>query len=371
MLPTITPVKSSKDMKDFILFPPSLYRDDRNFCPHLYAERKKFFSSKNPLFEFTDVAYFLARDENGKLLGRVSAHVNRRHNEYWNEKTGFFGFFECVEDVEVARRLMDAVETWHRERGMERVRGPFNFSTNEECGFLADGFDTPSVIMMPHTKRYYLDFMATLGYAKAKDMYAFYYKYQGTIPEHLGRFSRRALERTGATVRTLDMRRFDEDVARAFTIYNSAWEKNWGFVPMTEAEFRYMAEELKPIIDPALVVIIEKDGVPVAFSLGLPDYNVLLRKTGGRLLPFGWWHLLFGRRTITHVRILTMGVIEPYRKRGLDITLYYETFRHGLPHGYRSCEMSWILEDNVLAIRAIERMGALRYKTYRIFEKKL
>jgi len=368
---TITPVASPQDMAEFIRLPLRLYAGDHNFVPHLTRERREFFSDENPLFAFTEVTYLLARDARGRVIGRVTAHINSRHNEYWDEKTGFFGFFECIEEHEVAQELLEAAETWLRERGMTCVRGPFNFSTNEECGFLAQGFERPSVLMMPYTKPYYLDMMAACGYAPARDLYAFHYAYQGAIPGYLERFSKRILERTGAVVRPFDMQNFEQEVATAFEIYNSAWAKNWGFVPMTTDEFRYMAKALKPIIDPEVVLLVEVQGQPVAFSLALPDYNILLRKTKGRLLPFGWMHFLFGKRRIHEVRMLTLGVVEQYRRRGLDILLYYESFRRGVPRGYLSCEMSWILDDNLLMMRALERFGAARYKTYRIFEKPL
>ncbi len=362
---------SRRDLMRFIKYPLRLYRGDANFVPHLLWERRKFFSPTNPLFEFTDVAYFLARDEHGKLAGRVTAHVNHHHNEFWGEKTGFFGFFECVERPEVARALMESVEAWLRVRGMSVVRGPFNFSTNEECGFLIWGFDMPPAIMMPYTKPYYPAFVEGLGYAPAKDLLAYDYEHHGPIHEYLARFSRRVRERTGVTVRPLDRSRMEEDVEKVFQVYNSAWARNWGFVPMTGDEFRYMARELRPIIDPQVALIAEKDGEPVAFCLSLPDYNLLLRWMRGRLLPFGWMHLLFRRRTINRVRTITMGVIERFRNRGIDILLIYETFRNGLPRGYWSCEMSWVLQDNVRMIRALERMGGRHYKSYRIYEKAL
>jgi len=369
---TIQPVVSPKDMRRFIRFPLVLYRDDPLYVPHLLAERRTFFNPrKNPLFEFTDVRYFLALDGRGRVLGRVSAHVNRRHNEFWNERTGFFGFFECVQDMEPAAGLMQAAEAWLLAQGMDRARGPFNFSTNEECGFLAEGFDRPPAIMMPYTPPYYLDMMERLGYGRLKDLLALEYSYPGQIPERLARMSRRVQEHARVTVRCMDMRRFEEEVRKAFHVYNSAWQRNWGFVPMTEAEFRYMARCLKPVIDPAVALMVEKDGRIVAFSLALPDWNVLLRKMHGRLLPFGWIHALAGRRRISNVRVLTLGVIQEYRRSGIDALLYYKTFENGLPHGYRSCEMGWMLEDNEMIIRPMERMGAAVTKRYRIFEKAL
>ena len=362
---------SSPEMREFIRWPMALYRNDPCFVPPLLMERKEFFSARNPIFSFTDVAYLLAKDERGAIVGRVTAHVNRRHNQFAKERAGFFGFFECVEDPEVARELLRTAEAWLRERGMSVARGPFNFSTNEECGFLARGFDSPPFIMMPYTKPYYLDFMAAAGYRPVKDLLAYYYEDTGEIPPHLVRFAERAGDRTGVTIRRVDMNRFDEEVERLFEVYNRAWEKNWGFIPMVKEEFQFAAKSFRQVIDPAIALVAEKGGRAIGFSLGLPDYNVLFKKMNGRLLPFGFLYFFFARRSIRRIRVITLGVIEEYRNRGVETLLIYQTFRNGLPRGYTSCEMSWVLEDNLLARRMFERMGATPYKTYRIFEKAL
>ena len=368
---TVKPVSSHRELKEFIRFPLDLYRGDPCFVPHLIWERQKFFSSANPLFDYTEVTYFLARDGQGKMIGRITAHVNHRHNEFANEQAGFFGFFECIEEPSVAEALMAAAEDCLRQKGMSVCRGPFNFSTNEECGFLVEGFGRPPVFMMTYTKPYYLDFMSLAGYSPARDLYAYEYNYQGSIPEYLVRLSRRVQKRNQITVRPLNMRRFEEDVASAFRIYNAAWEQNWGFVPVTEAEFRFAAKELKPIVDPSVALIAEKDGEPVAFSISLPDYNILLKKMAGKLFPFGFLYFLFGRRSIHRLRVMLLGVLREYRRSGIDVLLYHDTFKNGTDRGYYSCEMSWILEDNLLMRRAMERMGASISKVYRIFEKAL
>jgi GNAT superfamily N-acetyltransferase len=368
---TVEPVTTERDLKAFVQFPLSHYRRDPFFVPPLVSERLKFFSKHNPLFSFTDVAYFLARNTDGQVLGRVTAHINKRHAEFTGERVGFFGFFECVEDLEVAASLMDNAESWLRERGSVVIRGPYNFSTNEECGFLADGFDRVPAIMMPYTRPYYLDLMDRLGYEPVRNLLAYEYQYEGHIPEHITRVSQRVRERTGVTVRPIDMKRFEHDVATAFGIYNAAWEDNWGFVPMTEEEFRFQAADLKTAIDPSIVLIVEKDGEAIAFSLALPDLNVVLKKMGGRLFPFGIFHFLIGRRSISHVRVLALGVLREFRRAGIDILLYHDMFVNGLRRGYRSCEMSWILEENQLMRRALERFGAKATKVYRIYEKAL
>jgi GNAT superfamily N-acetyltransferase len=266
---------------------------------------------------------------------------------------------------------MAAAESWLREREVKVVRGPYNFSTNEECGFLAEGFDRAPALMMPYTRPYYLDFMDQLGYEPARNLLAYEYDCEGHIPEHITRVSQRVRERTGVTVRPVDMKRFEDDVATAFRIYNAAWEDNWGFVPMTEAEFRYQAEDLKSAIDPSIVLLAEKDGKAIGFSLALPDLNVVLKKMGGRLFPFGIFHFLIGRRSIHHIRVMAMGVLREFRRAGIDILLYNDTFENGLRRGYHSGEMSWILEENKLMRRALERFGAKVTKVYRIFEKVL
>jgi GNAT superfamily N-acetyltransferase len=368
---SVEEARTRREMRQFIRYPLALYAGDPCFVPHLLSERERFFSRKNPLFEFTDVSYFLARDSGGRTVGRITAHVNRNHNDYWQERTGFFGFFECVQDPEVARALLTAAEDCLRAKGMNLVRGPFNFSTNEECGFLVEGFEQLPVLMMPYTKRYYLDFMAALGYAKAKDLFAYSYGYEGAVPDYLERFCARVAERTDARIRPVRMDRFEEDVRRAFTVYNRAWSRNWGFVPMTEAEFRYMAHELRAIVDPAVALIAEIGGEPVGFSLGLPDYNPIFRKMKGHLLPFGIFRFLLGRRHITALRVVTMGVVSEHRKRGIDMLLIHRTFVDGLKRGYRWGEFSWVLEDNGMMKRAMDRMGAVHYKTYRIYEKTL
>jgi GNAT superfamily N-acetyltransferase len=367
----VTPASSGRDMDAFIRFPLLHYCRDPFFVPHLLYERKKFFSRSNPIFQFTEVVYFLARNEKGEILGRVTAHINERHNRHAGEKTGFFGFFECVEDQAAASALMAAAEDDLRARGVKVIRGPFNFSTNEECGFLVQGFDQPPSFMMPYTKPYYPDLMTRLGYSRAKDLLAYEYEYQGNIPDYLVRLSRRIRDRKQIVIRSIDMKHFVEDVETIFRVYNDAWSRNWGFVPVTEEEFRATAKDLRPIVDPSIVLIAEKEGRPVAFSVTLPDYNPVLKKMKGRLLPVGFLYLLFGRKSIRRVRTLLLGVVAEHRLSGIEALLIHDTFEKGLPKGYRAGEMSWILEDNVLMRRSIERMGAAIGKIYRIYEKAL
>lgn len=364
-------VSSRRELMEFIKFPYALYRDDPCYVPRLLMERKEFFSDENPIFEFTRVRYLLARDGDGQVVGRVTAHINERHNEFSGEQTGFFGFFESVRDPAVAAALMGEVESWLREQGMDTVRGPFNFSTNQECGFLADSFGKPPAFMMPYTRPCYLEFMEGLGYGLARRLLAYYYEYDGTIPAHLVRFSRRARDRCPATVRPVDMRHFEQDVRKAFSVYNRAWSRNWGFVPMTEAQFEHTAHNLRTIVDPALALIAEVEDEPVGFLLALPDLNKVLKKMNGRLFPFGIFRFLFGRRRIKGVRVLIMGVVEEFRRLGVDVMLVHRAFQNGDRRGYRHAELSWVLEENQMLRRALERLGASVDKTYHIYEKSL
>jgi GNAT superfamily N-acetyltransferase len=363
-------VAGGRALREFVRLPLDLYAGDPLYVPHLVSERRRFFSPRNPLFEFTEAAYFLAR-RNRRAVGRVTAHISSRQNERTEEPTGCFGFYEAVDDRAVARALMGRAEAWLGDRGCRVVLGPLNFSTNEECGFLAEGFDRPPAIMMPYTRHYYLEHMADLGYRKARDLLSYRLESDGTIPEHLARFSRRAEERLGVTVRCIDMRRFQEDVRAAFAVYNRAWEDNWGFVPMTDDQFRYMAEELKAVVVPELALVAELDGEPVGFSLALPDLNPVFRRMKGRLLPFGILHFLLGRRHVHAVRVLTTGVVCEHRRKGVEALLIHRTFANGFRLGYFAGEFGWILEDNVLMMRTLERIGARVDKIHRIFEKRL
>ncbi len=360
-----------RDLGEFLRLPLTLYRGDPNFVPPLALERRRFFSPANPLFDFTEARFYLLRDDRGRPIGRISAHVNRRHNDFTGERTGFFGFFECVPRLAAAARLLEAAETDLRARGMTAVRGPFNFSTNEECGFLAEGFDRPPALMMPYTQPCYLDFMRELGYRCVRRLLAFEITSGGRVPERMDRFNRRLRERLQVTVRPVDPARFDEEAAQVFGLYNRIWESNWGFVPMTEAEFRYAAAELRPIADPGLVLLAERDGEAVGFALTLPDINAVLRRMRGRVWPFGWFWFLARRRLVRRVRILMLGVLPAFRGRGLDTLLYQETARRCIERGYYDGEASWILEDNAAMRRPMERAGARVSKIYHLYEKPL
>lgn len=349
-------------------------RRDPHWVPPLrMVAAKAIDPRKHPFHQHAEVALFLA-ERGGKAVGRVAAIDNRLHNETHGERTGFFGLFECLDDPEAAAALLEAAAAWLRGRGLDRMRGPMNLSTNEEIsspGVLVDGFDSPPYVTMSHNPPYYAALLERAGLEKSKDLVA-YRAQDPPIPERLARGVDAMLARHGATVRTLNMKRLDEEVAVVQGIYNAAWSLNWGFVPFTDAEFRYVAADMKAVVDPNLCLIAEVDGEPVGFSLALPDLNQALRHIpNGRLFPFGVFKLLWHQRRIDALRVITLGFKPGYQHQGLGAAFYLKTFQNGLQRGYRQAEASWILEDNWEMRRPLEKMGFHVAKTYRVYDREL
>lgn len=373
----IKPVKTGKELEQFILFPWKVYAYDPYWVPPLISERKAFFDpSRNPFFKHAEVQLFLAFKK-GEVAGTISAHINYIHNEFHQEKAGFFGFFECIEDFAVAHKLLETACSWVAERGMEVIRGPMNFSTNEECGLLVEGFNSCPVVMMTYNPCYYVDFIEKAGFYKAMDLYAYIIQAEDlknnaeNLPPKVFKAAEAALSRPKIRIRKLNFKDFDREVERGWKVYNSAWSRNWGFVPLTEEEFKHMAYGLKPFLDPDLIFVAEVDGEAVGLSVTLPDLNIPLHKINGRLFPLGWLKFLWYKRKIDTARFFMMGVVEGYRNLGIDAVFYLETAKALLRKGYTRCEMSWILENNTMMNRIIQRLGGRIYKVYRIYEKKL
>lgn len=369
----IRPIHSSKEMMQFIKYPWKIYGRDPHWVPPLLMDRKKFLNrKKNPFFRKNPTEFYLAY-RNGEIVGRIAAIINKAHNEFHKDKTGFFGFLECENDAEIAGALLNEARAWLKQRGCDKIMGPMNPSTNDECGFLLDGFDSPPFFMMTHTHRYYIDLMEQLGYRKAKDLYAY------IISEEMLKNSRK-LDRVSAalekkhkvSIRTVDMKHFNRELELVREIYNDAWAPNWGFVPMTPDEFDYIANDFKQIIDPEITLIGEYDGQAVGFLLALPNYNKVFKKlTNGRLFPFGIFTFLKERKKIDNIRIVTLGIKQKYQPLGLGAIFYKEIVKRGLARGYKSGEMSWVLEDNDLMNRAAKLLGGEVHKTYRIYEDDL
>jgi GNAT superfamily N-acetyltransferase len=275
--------------------------------------------------------------------------------------------FESEHDPEIAHALFESVRVWLAARGLETMRGPASFSLNEECGLLIAGFDGPPVVMMTYNPPWYEELVESYGFSKAKDLLA-YHTPNAAPSEQLIRMAEKLRKRYGVKIRTLDKKRFWDEVALVRTVYNEAWEKNWGHIPMTEAELTYMAKQLKPVVDPKLVVFAEIDGQIAGFGLALPDMNVPLKKMNGRLLPFGWAKALWYQRKIRLARVLTLGVLEKYRRSGVAELMELELFRNGAARGIPEAEFSWILEDNHLMRTSLEKYGARAYRTYRMYD---
>jgi GNAT superfamily N-acetyltransferase len=372
----IEPVTDRKGLLEFVKFPFTHYRGDPHWVPPLIEERLDFFDpKKNPFFEHARCQLFLARRD-GKLVGEIAAVVDDNHNAFHSERTGAFGFFESVDDQAVADALLNAAERWVRDQGMTIIRGPLNFSTNQEIALLVEGFDEPPMVMMTYNPRYYAGLIERHGYGKAMDVYAYMFELAESFkaaPQKVFRVAEKAAQRAGIHVRKVDMRHFGREIELIKAVYNSAWERNWGFVPMTEREIDHLANGLKPVLDPNLIFIAETtEGKPVGISLALPDLHQALRRSGGgHMFPFGLLKFLWQRRKVDQGRMLIMGLAEEFRSLGTDSIFYVETAKEALARGYRRLECGWVLETNTMMNRIVERLGGRRYKTSRIFERAL
>lgn len=345
---------------------PPLRRDVRTLLDRL----------RHPFHEHAEVEYFLAL-RGGQPVGRIAAIENHAHNVHHNERVGFFGFFDAVNDEAVFRALLRAAETWCRRRGLTAIRGPFSFSTNEQCGQLVENFHCEPFLMMPYHPPYYPPRIEACGYAKAEDLLCFWLDYDA-IPDRVFRLADAAQERLNRgsdtprlRLRTLDMKRWDDELRSVQRIYNSSWSENWGFVPITDREIAFIAKELKPFVVPEMVFFAEIDGEPAAFLLCMPDFNVVLRHLDGRLGPKQILLFLLLRRRIRRARVLMMGVRPEYRGRGLDVILFREIITSGPRCGYWGGELSWILERNKPMVSQAGVLGGELYRRYRIYEKRL
>jgi hypothetical protein len=377
----IVPVTTKKQLRSFASFPWRIYRDDPYWVPPIYMDRLTLLNpEKHPFWEHATGQYFLAL-LGEEVVGTISAHVNHRHNEIHKDKVGFFGFFEVIDDDDVASALFGAAEDWLREQGMEAIRGPENPSQNEECGLLVDGFDSPPVIMMTYNPRYYEGLIDRAGFEKAQDLWAWILRTSifdlevELLPRKFLRVAEQARKKEGLVVRRLDKSNYDKEIEYCKTVYNAAWEINWGFVPWTDHEIEHLGADLKLILDPDLAYIALLDGEPVGISVGIPDVNQAMLKAKPQpnlwSLPLTLAKFLWHRRKIDTFRATIMGVIPEHRTLGIDALFYVETAQAAFGKGYQHVEMSWILESNDMMNRIIERLGGKVYKTYRLYEKPL
>lgn len=361
-----------KDLKTFIDFPHELYKKDPHYVPELYVGQRDLLTpGKHPFHNHSKVQLFLAYDGE-RVTGRIAAILNNNHNAFNHAQDGFFGFFDCIDDQETANMLIGAASEWLKARGAKTLIGPANFSTNETVGLLIEGFDLPPVVMMPYNAPYYLRLLENAGLKKKTDLFAYYVSYKNLNDRSVRLLNtlQERLKRNHIVIRKINMKKFKEEAEKLREVYNQAWDKNLGFVPMTEEEFDHMAKEMKQVLNPEFCLIAEQEGKFIGLALGVPDINqVLIRIKRGRLLPFGIFKLLTGMKKINQLRVLILGVVEGYRKLGIEACLYGTIIKNGVNHHIKGAECSWMLEDNYMMNHAIEQINGELYKKYRLLEK--
>jgi hypothetical protein len=370
----IRPVRSRRELKRFVKVPFRLHRDHPPWVPPLIYERMQFLDrARNPYFEHAEAEYFIAERE-GEPVGRITAQVDRGWDEYRGGSDGMFGFFETVDDREVATALLGAAEDWLAERGRQRLLGPMDFTTNDEVGLLIDGYELRPMILQNWHPPFYKDLLEGLGYGKAMDLLMWYLEL-GELKEgdqfapEIHAAAEKALREEGIAIRSIDKGNLGDEMRRFTEVYNEAWADNWGFVPATDAEVEFHAKILKQVIDEDWGFIAEKEGETVGVAFTLPDINQAMAKTGGRLLPFGWLRFLLAKRKIDRVRVFALGVKHDFRHSGVAAGLYLKHLEAASPDGVPAGETGWILETNEPMNRAMEGMGGKVVKKYRIYEK--
>ncbi|RKZ05485.1 N-acetyltransferase [Candidatus Fermentibacteria bacterium] len=371
---SIEEVKSKGQLREFIDLPFRLYKDDPCWVPPVKHFQKELFDrKKHPFHEHSDVTVFLARNGEGRAAGRIVSIVNRAHNDFHDEKTGFFGFLEGEKDEELFKLLLTTAEDKLKAAGMEKVRGPMNFSTNEECGLLVKGFDSCPLIMMTYNPPWYADMLEGTDYEKLKDLFAYYLDSDVMDYSKMSRVANLVLKRTDAVIRDISVKHVHRDVPIIMDIYNECWQDNWGFVPMTQRETDMLADELKMILIAKLAPVVEVNGEPVAFAIALPDANQAFKRGGGSLIKavLALKVPLFKTR-INQVRVMLLGVRKAFRGRGLEALMIDRVIKSSIELGMGKGELSWILEDNLPMRKILEKdFHADPYRIYRIYQKNI
>jgi GNAT superfamily N-acetyltransferase len=367
---SVVSVRSKKELSAFIDFPHDLYADDPNYVPELFIAQRDLLT-KHPFLKHNSLQCFLVYDGD-KITGRIAAIQNNAHNEFNNKTDGFFGFFDCINDWETAKLLFDTAAAWLKERNLNTMIGPVNFSTNEPCGLLIKGFDSPPMLMMTYNAPYYAELLDKAGFTKNIDLIAWHWdgqNYDDKSVRLLDSLQER-LKRNNVSIRRVNLKDFKNEAAKLREVYNKAWDQNSGFVPMNDEEFDYVAKDLKLILDPDFALVAEHEGKIVAFGLALPNYNEIFKTIKrGRLLPTGIFKLLFNKSKITSIRIYALGVIDGYRKMGIEAVLYGTIIKEYKRKGFLHAEAGWTLENNDMVNKAIQAIKGDPYKTYRIYEK--
>jgi GNAT superfamily N-acetyltransferase len=367
----IVPVKSKKDLAAFIDFPHDLYKDDLNYVPELFIAQRDLLTS-HPFHKHNALQGFLAYDGD-KIVGRIAAILNNAHNQFNKVNDGFFGFFDCENDRVTADLLFYTASQWLKERGVDqKFIGPVNFSTNEACGVLVQGFDQPPLLMYTYNFPYYNELIENAGFAKQIDLISWAWddkSYDDKSVRLLNALQER-LKRNNIIIRKVNLKNFKEETAKLRSVYNSAWDKNTGFVPLNDEEFAYLAKDLKLILDPDFALVAEQNGKIVAFGLALPNYNEIFKTIKrGRLFPTGIFKLLLNRKKIKGIRIYALGVVDGYRKMGIEACLYGTIIKEYKEKGLKYAEAGWTLENNTLINEAIIAIKGDPHKKYRLYEK--
>lgn len=361
---------TQNDIKKFLKFAFQIYKDDPNWVPPLFMDKMKILNKdKNPFFkDCNDMELFMAY-RNNQPVGRIAAIKNDIHNEVHNENIGFFGFFECINDQEVANKLLDTVKEWLKKHNFDNMRGPANPTSNDEYGALLEGFNDTPRLLMSYNPKYYLDLFEGYGLKKVKDLYA--YDIQNSEMQKNKKIKRVAdlvKSRYKINIRSINMKDFKNELEIFKSIWNQTWVANWGFIPMSEVEIEAAAKDLKPLINPDLVFFAEIEDKVIGVVLAMPDYNQIFRTMKGRLFPFQFLKLYTQKKKITWARVIALGVIPEYQKKGIDGALYYECLERAAKHGIMQGEASWILEDNLMMNRGAETMQGKIYKKYRVYQ---
>lgn len=370
--PEIVIVSNKKQLRQFVDFPHDLYQNDKNYVPEIFmAQRDMLTPGKHPSHQHLEFQLYLAKLDN-KIVGRIAAIYNQNHNAFIKANDGFFGFFDCIDNVDVSNALFEKATAFLKPRGVNNIIGPVNFSTNDPAGLLVEGFDNPPQIMMTYNKPYYAKLVEQFGFQKKINLLAYWF-YHRTIPQRVVQLSEhieRRLARNNITIRTINMKDFRQEVTKIREIYNEAWENNLGFVPMTKKEFDYVAKDMKLVMDKDFVLVAEKNGKLVGFMLALPNINeATIHMKRGRLFPTGLFKLLWYKSKIKTLRVLTLGVLEKYRSSGIEVCFYIKLLQKSREKGYIGGEASWILEHNEMMNRELINIQGEVYKKYRLYEK--
>lgn len=369
----IIPVRTRREQRQFLDLPAALFQNDPVWIPRLRLSESQLAGfRRHPFYQAAQSQSFLARRAE-KVCGRITAIVNRTHNDWYKERRGFFGFFETVDDQTVSTALFDAACQWLREQGMTDVRGPANPSINYDWGLLIEGFDKPPYFMMTHNPAYYVPLVKSYGFQKAHDMLAFW-----GHNEMIDKLSQKGesldaaiRERFGVTTRPLNKNRFRQEVEMFLDIYNQALAATWGFIPLTPAEVHHVAGELRLLVVPEISIVAEAKGKPIGCIFGLLNYNPRIRAIGGRLFPFGWLRLLARKHQIKNMRVISANVLPEYQGWGVGISLIRALIGPAQKWGLEEAEFSWVLESNSLSRKSLEKGGAIPYKTYRVYDRPL